>query len=315
VRLKSSAGAVVLKEELTEKINKLKKQRNAIILAHNYQTGPVQDIADITGDSLGLSQEAAKTNADVIVFCGVLFMAETAAILSPDKTVLIADKNAGCPMSDMMTAQQLCELKTEHPQATVVCYVNSSAEVKAESDYCCTSSNAIEVVKAVPADEQIIFVPDCHLGQYVKELSGRDIVLWPGYCPTHMWFNEASVREARKRYPDAIVLMHPESSEDAKPLADELLSTGQMLRYAKQSEADEFIIATEVGIIHTLRKDCPDKKFYAVTERAVCENMKLITLEKILFSLENMEYEVTVPVETAKRARGSLDRMLSILPK
>ena len=304
-----------MKEELTEKINKLKKQRNAVILAHNYQIGSVQDIADITGDSLGLSQEAAKTDADVIVFCGVLFMAETAAILSPDKTILIADKNAGCPMSDMMTAQQLCELKAEHPGAAVVCYVNSSAEVKAESDYCCTSSNAIEVVKAVPTDERIIFVPDCHLGQYVKERSGRDIVLWPGYCPTHMWFNEATVRDAKRLHSDALVLMHPESSEDAKPLADELLSTGQMLRYAEQSEADEFIIATEIGIIHTLQKNCPDKKFYAVTERAVCENMKLITLEKILFSLENMEYEVTVPVETAKRARGSLDRMLSILPK
>ena len=304
-----------MKEELIEKINKLKKERNAIILAHNYQTGSVQDIADFTGDSLGLSQKAARTDADVIVFCGVLFMAETAAILSPDKMVLIPDKNAGCPMSDMITAQQLRELKAKHPEATVVCYVNSSAEVKAESDYCCTSSNAIEVVKAVPADKQIIFVPDCHLGQYVKERSGRDIVLWPGYCPTHMWFNEASVKDAKHRHQDALVLMHPESSEDAKPLADELLSTGQMLQYARKSDADEFIIATEVGIIHTLQKDCPAKKFYAVTERAVCPDMKLITLEKILFSLENMEYKVAVPVEIARRARGSLDRMLSILPK
>jgi len=304
-----------LDEKIIEKINELKKQRNAVILAHNYQTGPVQDIADITGDSLGLSQKARETDADVIVFCGVLFMAETAAILSPDKTVLLPDKNAGCPMSDMITGQQLRQLKAEHPGAVVICYVNSSAEVKAESDYCCTSSNAIEVVNAVPADKKILFVPDCHLGQYVKERSGRDIVLWPGYCPTHMRFNEATVKDAQKRHPGALVLMHPESSEDAKPLADELLSTGQMLQYAKQSDAKEFIIATEIGIIHTLQKDCPDKKFYPVTEAAICPNMKLITLENILFSLENMEYKITVPKEIAKRAKGSLDRMLSILPK
>lgn len=304
-----------MKEELIEKINELKKKRNAVILAHNYQIGPVQDIADMVGDSLGLSQKAAQTDADVIVFCGVTFMAETAAILSPDKIVLIPDKYAGCPMSDMITALQLRQLKEKHPNAIVVCYVNSSAEVKAQSDYCCTSSNAVEVVKAVPADKQIIFVPDCHLGQFVKERSGRDIVLWPGYCPTHMWFNQASVEDAKRQHPRAVVLMHPESSEDAKPLADELLSTGQMVQYAKQSDADEFIIATEIGIIHTLEKHCPDKKFYAVTERAICPNMKLITLEKVLFSLENMEYKVTVPVEIAKRARGSLDRMLSILPK
>ncbi len=300
---------------LLERIGTLKQQRNAVILAHNYQPGEIQDLADFTGDSLGLSIQAAKTDADVIVFCGVRFMAETAAILCPQKTVLLPDKTAGCPMADMMNAEQLRQLKQQHSDALVVCYVNSSAEVKAESDYCCTSANAVEVVSSLPQDKSIIFVPDQHLGRFVADRTGRDLILWPGYCTTHVFITTDDIKAAREKYPDAIVMAHPECTEPVKELADELLSTGQMLKFAAKSSAKQFIIATEKGIIHTLKKQNPDAEFISPTERAICPNMKKITLDKILASLEDMQYQVIVPEEIRAKAGKAIDRMVQILPE
>jgi quinolinate synthase len=303
-----------LNEQLLQKIGKLKEQRKAVILAHNYQPGEIQDLADFTGDSLGLSIKASQTDAQVIVFCGVRFMAETAAILCPGKTVLLPDKFAGCPLADMITAQELRRLKQKNPGAVVVCYVNSSAEVKAESDYCCTSANAVELVNSLPADRTIIFVPDQHLGRFVAERTGRDMVLWPGYCPTHVLITEDDIKTAKGRHPDAVVMAHPECTEPVKSLADQLLSTGQMLKFAAKSPAKKFIVATEIGIIHTLKKQNPQAEFIAASDRAVCPNMKKITLAKIIGSLEDMQYRVTVSEEIAKRAKKSLDRMVEILP-
>jgi quinolinate synthase len=303
-----------LNEQLLQKIGKLKEQRKAVILAHNYQPGEIQDLADFTGDSLGLSIKASQTNAQVIVFCGVRFMAETAAILCPGETVLLPDKFAGCPLADMITAQQLRRLKQKNPGALVVCYVNSSAEVKAESDYCCTSANAVELVNSLPADRTIIFVPDQHLGRFVAERTGRDMVLWPGYCPTHVLITEDDIKNAKAKHPDAVVMAHPECTEPVKALADQLLSTGQMLKFAAKSPAKKFIVATEIGIIHALKKQNPQAEFIAATDRAVCPNMKKITLAKIIGSLEDMQYRVTVSEEIAKRAKKSLDRMVEILP-
>jgi len=304
-----------LSKELIEKIQTFKDQRNAVILAHNYQSGEIQDIADFTGDSLGLSIKAASVDAEVIVFCGVLFMAETAAILSPEKTVLLPDRNAGCPMADMITARQLAEQKEKHPNALVVCYVNSTAEVKAISDYCCTSSNAVELVKTLPPDKEIIFVPDRHLGQFVIDRTSRDnIILWPGHCPTHVVIAAESIKKAKQRWPDGVVMAHPECSKEAASYADELLSTGQMLSFVRQSAAKRFIVATETGIIHTLEKENPDKEFMPATEKAICPNMKKITLEKLLWSLEDMQYVITVPEDTAAKAKKALDRMIEVIP-
>lgn len=299
---------------LTDKILHLKKQRNAVILAHNYQIPEIQDIADFVGDSLGLSVQAAKTQADVIVFCGVYFMAETAAILSPNKTVLIPDKHAGCPMADMITADQLAKLKTEHPQALVVCYVNSTAEVKALCDYCCTSSNAVKLVSNLPKDREIVFVPDQHLGAFVQERSGRQMILWPGYCPTHARMTADQIKTGRQEHPAAVVLAHPECGPAVRAVADQLLSTSQMIDFAGKSEALEFIVATEEGILHSLQKKYPAKKFYPVNDHAVCPNMKKITLEKLLWSLEDMQTVVQVPPAVAQKARRALDRMLEVLP-
>jgi quinolinate synthase len=301
-------------KKLIEKIEVLKQRRNAVILAHNYQPGEIQDIADFTGDSLGLSIKAAQTEAQVIVFCGVQFMAETAAILSPEKTVLLPDKSAGCPMADMITAEQLHKLKQQHPEALVVCYVNSTAEVKAESDYCCTSANAVELVSSISKDKQIIFVPDQHLGRFVAERTGRDIVLWPGYCRSHVMITEDDIKTAKAKYPDAIILAHPECSEPVKELSDELLSTGQMLKFAAESTAKQFIIATETGIIHTLKKQNPKAEFIPASNRAICHNMKKITLEKIIWALEDMQYEISVPEAIRVKARKALDKMVEILP-
>ena len=301
--------------ELIKKIEELKKQRKAVILAHNYQPPEVQDIADFVGDSLGLSMQAAKTDAEVIVFCGVLFMAETAAILSPQKTVLLPELNAGCPMADMITAEQLIELKAKHPVAPVVCYVNSSAEVKAESDYCCTSANAVELVNSLPPAEEIIFVPDKYLGQYVAEQTGKKLLIWPGYCPTHVIITPDDIKKAKADFPDAIVMAHPECTEQTRRCADQILSTGQMLRYVKKSTAGKFIIATETGIIHTLEKQNPNKQFIAATGKAVCPNMKLITLEKIVWALEDMQNIITIPEPVRVKAAKTLDRMLEILPE
>lgn len=302
-------------KNIIDKIDNLRRQKNAVILAHNYQIGEVQDIADFTGDSLGLSVQAANTDAEVIVFCGVHFMAETAAILSPNKTVLIPDKDAGCPMADMIDASQLEEFKAKYPDAVVVCYVNSTAEVKALSDYCCTSSNAVELVKNIPAGKQIIFVPDKNLGSFVKEKTGWDIILYPGFCPSHIRILKEDVEYLKFKHPNAVVIGHPECSQDVKAVLDEKLSTGQMLKFAKSSSAKEFIVATEPGIIHTLQKENPDKVFYPATVRAVCPNMKKITLEKVLWSLESMQYQVKVPQEIAVKAKKALDRMIQIIPK
>ena len=301
-------------KKLVEKIKQLKGQRQAVILAHNYQLPEVQDVADFCGDSLGLSRQAAYTDAEVIVFCGVKFMAETAAILSPQKIVLLPDKFAGCPLANMINARQLLTLKKQYPDALVVCYVNSSAEVKAESDYCCTSSNAVEVVNSFPKNKKIIFVPDQHLGQFVKEKTGRDIIFWPGYCVTHIIITEEDIKNAKAKYPDAIVMAHPECSEPVKKLADYVLSTGQMLNCAAKGGAARFIIATETGIIHTLKKQNPAAEFVPASDRAVCPNMKKITLEKVAWSLEDMKYQIVVPEEIRVKARMAIDRMMQILP-
>lgn len=301
-----------MSEELIQKIQKLKKERDAVILAHNYQIGEVQDIADFTGDSLGLSIEASKTTAKVIVFCGVYFMAETAAIICPDKTVIIPDENAGCPMANMITVRQLREQKKLYPEAKVVCYVNSSADIKAESDICCTSANAIKVVNSIPKDEQIIFVPDQSLGDYVSKQTKRKMILWEGYCPTHHRILAQDIRDMRQKHPSAKVIVHPECTADVIELSDVALSTSGMIRYAKESDAKEFVVGTEIGLLHTLRKDNPDKVFYPVTKLADCPNMKLNTLEKILWSLEDMVYEVKVPEDIRVKAWDAIDKMLKL---
>jgi quinolinate synthase len=297
-------------KKLLQRIAQLKAERKAVILAHNYQLPEIQDVADFAGDSLGLSIQASKTDAQTIVFCGVQFMAETAAILSPDKTVLIPEPSAGCPMADMMTAEQLRQLRASHPGALVVCYVNSSAEVKAESDYCCTSANAVEVVRSLPADREILFVPDQHLGRFVSRQTGRKMVLWPGYCPTHAIIGEDDIRDARAAHPGAVVMAHPECSEPVCNLADVLLSTGQMLDYVKTSPARTFIVATENGILHPLAKVRPDATFVPATQRSICPNMKKTTIDKLIASLEDMKTVVTVPAPIAAKARKALDRMV-----
>jgi len=302
-------------QDVIEKINTLKKKKNAVILAHNYQPGEIQDIADFTGDSLDLSRRAADASADVIVFCGVLFMAETAAILSPKKTVLLPDKTAGCPMADMITAKQLSELKKKYPDSVVVCYVNSPAEVKAISDYCCTSSNAVDIVNSIEPRKKIIFVPDKNLGQVVSEKTARNLVLWPGYCPTHVFATAEDIKKVQTAHPDAVTLAHPECPKPVRDCADELLSTGQMLRYAKKSDKKEFIIATEIGIIYTLKKQNPEKVFYPASGKFVCPNMKKITLEKVLFALEDNKFVIKVPQDVAEKAKSALDKMIAVLPK
>jgi len=299
---------------LEEKLMDLRQERNAVILAHNYQPGDIQDLADFTGDSLGLSRQAAETSADVIVFCGVKFMAETASVLSPDKTELLPDKYAGCPMADMITVPQLRELKQEHPDAVVVCYVNSPAEVKAESDYCCTSSNAAEVVESIPQEKEIIFVPDRHLGETVSEWTDRKLTLWAGYCPTHVAITERDIIKAKQENPDAVVLAHPECRSTVKKLADKLLSTGQMLKFVRDGEADKFIIATEKGIVHALIKSNPDAEYIIPAEKAVCPNMKKITLEKVITALEEIRFRIEVPDTVSAKARIALKRMVEVLP-
>ena len=288
-----------MSQEILDKIKVLKEERKAIILAHNYQPPEIQDMADVCGDSLGLSRLAAETDAEVIVFCGVRFMAETAAILSPGKAVLLPEEQAGCPMADMITVEQLRQQKTEYPDALVVCYVNSTAEVKAESDYCCTSANAVELVGALPRDRQILFVPDQNLGRFVIEKTGRDIVLWPGYCRSHVLISEDKLKETKAAFPDALVLAHPECTDPIKASADQVLSTGQMLKYVKTNGAKCFIVATEVGIIHALKKENPGARYIPASDKAWCENMKKISLEKVLWSLEDMKFQVSVPKETA----------------
>jgi quinolinate synthase len=294
------------------KIQELKKQRRAVILAHNYQLPEIQDIADYVGDSLGLSRQATQTDAKVIVFCGVDFMAETAAILNPNKTVLLPDTTAGCPMAMMIDAAQLRELKQQHPDSLVVCYVNSTAAVKAECDYCCTSGNAVKLVNSLPADREIIFVPDKFLGDYVATQTGRKMILWPGYCPTHVRILDTMVTQLKREHPGAIAMAHPECTRPVREAADVVCSTEGMCKYVAGSGAKEFIICTELGMIHRLKRENPDKVFYPVGEFAMCPNMKKNTLEKVLWSLERMEHKVVVPAEIADKARLAVERMLAV---
>jgi len=300
-------------QQLIEKIEALKADRNAIILAHNYQRDEVQDLADYTGDSLGLSIRAAQTDADVIVFCGVHFMAETASILCPEKIVLMPDPDAGCPMADMITAPQLRDLKAQHPGAVVVTYVNSSAEVKAETDVCCTSSNAVKVVQSLKDAQEIIFVPDQYLGAFVAQQTGRKMILWQGYCPTHMRITPEHIQRQKAAHPAAEVIVHPECTQPVVALADYALSTEGICRRAHESSAREFIIGTELGVMYRLKHENPGKTFYPATDFALCPNMKKTTLEKILWCLEAMKNEVRVPEDVCVRARQAVDRMVAIV--
>jgi quinolinate synthase len=298
--------------ELISKILSLKRDRKAVILAHNYQPGEVQDIADLVGDSLELSQNAAKTQARVIVFCGVHFMAETASILCPDKVILLPDQNAGCPMANMITAEELRKRKKELPDATVVCYVNSTAEVKAESDICCTSANAVRVVASLDS-EQILFVPDKYLGHYVSTKTKREMTFWPGFCPAHVNILPEHIIQLKNDYPQAKVVVHPECRPEVITLADEVLGTGGMCRYAQREDVSQMIVGTETGIIYRLRKENPEKRFIPASEHAVCYDMKRITLEKVLLSLETMAPEVKVLEEIRLKAKVAVDRMLEVV--
>ena len=298
--------------DCAEEIAKLKKERNAVILAHNYTLAEVQEVADHTGDSLELARRATQVEADAIVFCGVSFMAETAKILNPGKTVLIPDPSAGCPMADMITGAQLRELKARNPGAKAVCYVNSTAEVKAECDMCVTSGNAERVMKTFAPDEKIIFVPDRHLGGHVEWLLDRSYTLWPGYCPVHAALTAEAIEAARRLHPGAPVLVHPECSKEVRDAADHRLSTGEMCRFARESDAKEIIVGTETGILHRLRKENPDKTFHPVSGDIVCRDMKKITLENLAACLREMKHEVTVPEDVASRARKAIEAMLAV---
>jgi quinolinate synthase len=297
---------------ITKKILELKEKRKAIILAHNYQLGEVQDIADYVGDSLGLSQTASRTEAEVIIFCGVHFMAETAAILCPNKKILMPDTNAGCVMANMITYRQLMEVKKKHPDAVVVCYINSTAQIKAESDYCCTSANAVKIVEHIPKDKEVLFIPDKYLGSYVSSQLKRDLILWEGHCPTHRRILAEDILKNKNLHPKAEVLVHPECTPDIIAMADKVLSTSGIIKYVSESGSEEFIIGTEIGILHALKKKEPNKKFYPASILADCPNMKLTNLEKILWSLEDMVYEVRVPENVAQKAKRSIDRMLEL---
>jgi len=300
-------------EKLVTDISRLKEECKAIILVHNYQLGEVQDIADFVGDSLDLSRQATKTDAEVIVFCGVHFMAETAKILSPDKIVLMPDLNASCAMANMITLRQLQEMKKRHPDAVVVSYVNTKAEIKAESDYCCTSANAVKVAQSIPEDKEILFIPDKYLGDYVSKQANRKMILWEGFCPTHRRILAEDILKKKAQYPKAEVLVHPECTPDVIAMADQVLSTTGICRYAKESNSEEFIIGTEIGILYRLKKENPQKQFYPASILAECSNMKLNNLEKILWSLEDMVYPIEVPPDIAQRAKKAIDRMLDIV--
>ena len=299
-------------EKLKNEINTLKRKREAVILAHNYQRPEIQDIADYLGDSLDLSRVAAQTEARVIVFCGVQFMAETAAILSPDKTVLLPAKEAGCPLADTVTAEQLRRKKEEYPEAVVVSYVNTSAVVKAESDICCTSANAAAVVSSIEDECSILFVPDMNLGRYAARVSNRDVILWEGSCPSHISLYASDVGKIRKEHPGAKFMAHPECLPEVLELADKVAGTSGMLSYVGQSEAQEFIVGTETGLVYRLQKVYPEKRFYPATEHFICPTMKMTTLERIFLALEKMEHVVVLPEAVQKKARKALDAMLSV---
>src|SRR3954469_2348613 len=310
--------------ELQAEIKQLARKRRAVILAHNYERPEVQDVADFVGDSLGLSREAAKTSAEVIVFCGVHFMAETAAILSPSKTVLLPDLAAGCSLASTIDAVQLRAWKAEHPGAVVVSYVNTTAEVKAESDYCCTSGNAVEVVNSIPANQDILFLPDMFLGAHVRRMTHREnIHVWMGECHVHAGIDPENIRLQRRLHPEAEFLVHPEcgcstsvieamSAGDVDPTGVQILSTEGMIKRPKESSADDFIVATEVGILHRLRRENPAKRFFAANERAACAYMKVTTLPKVRDALVHERYRITVPADVADRARLAIERMVAI---
>lgn len=300
--------------ELVSKVNRLKKERKAVILAHNYQIPEVQDVADFVGDSLELSLKASRTDAEVIVFCGVHFMAETAAILCPGKKVLMPDINSGCPMADMITAKDVRAMKSAHPGAVVVCYVNTSAEVKAESDICCTSSNAVKVVQSVSSDKEIIFIPDKHLGKFVEEQAGRKMILFDGYCPSHVRMMSEELHRVKEAFCDAPVLAHPETPAEISGEADHVLSTSGILRVSHELSASTIIVGTEPGIIHRLKKENPEKTFVPACQWCNCANMKMNTLEKIFWALEDLSNEVVVPEKIRLKARHAVDRMLAIAP-
>lgn len=298
-------------EEIKQEIRRLARERNALLLAHNYQRDEVQEIADITGDSLALSMEAARTDREVIVFCGVHFMAESASILAPDKIVLLPRPDAGCPMADMVTPEGLRRMKAEHPGATVVTYVNSSADVKAESDICCTSSNAVNVVRSVETEE-VILVPDRNLGKYIASHTDKTCHFWEGYCPTHDRLLASDVQRCKDEHPDALFMAHPECPPEILEMADHICSTSGMYEYALKSSAKKFIVGTEAGILYRLRRENPDKEFFLPTSRLICPNMKLTSLEDILKSLQTMSPEINVPADIRERARVTLDRMLAV---
>jgi quinolinate synthase len=301
------------KQDLVKEIEALKKKRNAVILAHNYQLPEVQEIADFRGDSLELSRMAAKTEAEVIVFCGVDFMAETASILSPGKKVIMPDITATCPMANMMSVDQLKALKKEHPLAITVGYVNTSAQVKAELDVCCTSANAVAVVKALKDSKEIIFVPDKYLGDYVAKSTGRSLICWEGFCPTHIQITPEDILREKKLHPQALVIVHPECLPAVVAMADAALSTSQMGKLVKDRPVKEFIVGTEAGIVYRLKEDNPGKDFYAASGRAICPNMKKTTLEKVLFSLQELREEVRVSEDIRRRAQKAINRMLEII--
>ena len=296
---------------IIEEINRLKKARKAVILAHNYQRGEVQDIADYVGDSFGLSQKAVEADAEVIVFCGVDFMAESAAILNPGKIVLNPAPEAGCPMARMISAADVKALKTQYPGAEVVCYVNSSADVKAESDVCCTSSNAVKVVNSLRGDE-VIFVPDRNLAYYTQKFTSKKIHVWNGYCPTHHLITAGDVLVAKMDHPEAEVLVHPECRPEVVDLADAVLSTSQMLAYALEQPAEEFVVVTESGLIHGLQNAAPGKRFFELSPRMLCPNMKVTTLQKVRDCLANLSGEVTVSEGVRVRALSAVERMIAI---
>jgi len=308
---------------LSAEIRDLARKRNAVILAHNYQVPEVQDVADYVGDSLGLSREAAATSAETIVFCGVHFMAETAAILSPRKRVLIPDLEAGCSLAATINAQQLAAWKVEHPGAVVVSYVNTTAEVKALSDYCCTSGNAERVIRAIPAEREILFLPDMFLGTYLEKVTGRSMHVWPGECHVHAGIRPVDIDRSRAEHGDADLLVHPEcgcasqcmyfkASGDLDADRTHILSTEGMVRHAQQNPTRSFVVATELGMMHRLAKEAPQGRFYAASERAICRYMKKITLEKLLRSLRDDVFEVTVPKDVADAARGAIQRMVEL---
>jgi quinolinate synthase len=300
------------KNELVAQILKLKQERNAVVVAHNYQIDDVQEIADVVGDSFALSKYCAEDPRDVIVFCGVHFMAESAKILSPQKTVLLPEINAGCPMADMVTAQDVREMKQKYPGAAVVCYINTSAEVKAECDICCTSSNAVKVIESL-TEEQIIFVPDKNLGDYIaKKVPRKKMILWEGYCITHHRVTTEDVNMAKESHPDALILAHPECRPEVVALADFVGSTKQIIDFAAASKEDKFIIGTEMGVLVRLKKDNPHKTFYLLSQGLICPNMKKTKLESVYHALKDMKYTIELEEEIRLKAKGCLERMLAV---